>query len=74
MSDRPKTHAEILHRLLGSVLLCPHCKQMLKVTIVDTEIHTARDPSGKMNKFVFIRLSDGFGSRFWLDDYPEPKR
>ncbi len=56
-------------RLLGALMLCPHCDKMLPVVKVSNDVHEGTDPSGKPNTYFIIMLSDGGTARFWQEEF-----
>lgn len=52
--------------IMGALLLCPHCNQMLKIVEVGTRLR-ATAPDGWPDLVFPVKLEDGQWARFWTD-------
>lgn len=54
--------------VLGAIILCPHCGQMLKIIEAGPGVYPGFNVElGKLDRWWFVKLEDGTTSRFWMD-------
>ncbi len=60
---RPLEPADVI----GAMLLCPHCAQVLKIVSVD-ESGIGFNPERGPDRYFIVRFEDGATARFWHDN------
>lgn len=64
---RPKTPEEMRARLLGSLILCPHCNTMQEVIGFGADVAGTNPYTGKPDVYIPIMLEDGGTARLWIN-------
>ena len=68
MSDEARQTPITPATLLGSIVCCPHCDQMLKVIAV-ARIRSGTNPRGQAGWYYPIQLADGEWARMWTEEW-----
>lgn len=55
--------------VLGAIVLCDHCGQLLKIIEAGPEVYPGWNVQlRKMDRWWLVTLEDGTKSRFWMDN------
>ncbi len=55
--------------LVGSLILCPHCNQMLRCVAVGRLVRATNPHTNKADSYYPIQLSDGEWARMWVTEW-----